>query len=99
MTNSIRSPAISTPRPREEARPSPERLEAQMRQLSVQRESELQAMARIVEASRSNDSSIRNELQYVKVHLVTMIFSCGYNFLCRILWGISPGTCKATSGR
>lgn len=62
-----RSSAISTPRPREEARPSPERLEAQMRQLSVQRESELQAMARIIEASRSNDSSIRNELQYVKV--------------------------------
>jgi len=62
-----RSNTLSTPRQREEARPSPERLEAQMRQLSVQREGELQAMARIVEATRSNDSGFRSELQYLKV--------------------------------
>jgi hypothetical protein len=48
-----------------------------MRQLSVQRESELQAMARIVEASRSNDSSIRNELQYVKVKSWRVMTKCG----------------------
>ena len=51
-----------------------------MRQLSVQRESELQAMARIVEASRSNDSSIRNELQYVKVKSWRVTSGRGYNF-------------------
>ncbi|XP_065336958.1 E3 SUMO-protein ligase RanBP2-like isoform X2 [Cloeon dipterum] len=64
--NYYRSPAVLTPRPREEARPSPERLEAQMRQLSVQREGELQAMARIVEATRSSDNGLRTELQYFK---------------------------------
>jgi hypothetical protein len=63
----LHTPNLSTLRPREEARPSPERLEAQMRQLSIQREGELQAMARIVEATRSNDSGLKNEIQYLKV--------------------------------
>ncbi|XP_059487715.1 E3 SUMO-protein ligase RanBP2-like [Neocloeon triangulifer] len=66
LQTQYRSPSLMTPRPREEARPSPERLEAQMRQLSVQRESELQTMARIVEATRSNDSGLKDELLFIK---------------------------------
>ncbi|KAF4521478.1 hypothetical protein B566_EDAN001775, partial [Ephemera danica] len=60
---------LDTSRPREEARPSPERLEAQIRHIMLQmlqREREVQTMAHLLETSRAEDKGLKDELHEIQ---------------------------------